>query len=255
MFIDNLALTEALLLFAAAILTYTGIVAWWGMHKNDPERVRAALRGSSVPVGGVGFAAVTLGLWSEMVWPYPSTMGGYNILFNDITLVFGMVLVAFAASAYLHLKLQYVGVFAFMAGAVTILYGWTGYGFAYTKEPFDFLLLYVGFGVAGVMALPASIVVDYYLSTVTSSTTLWRSSAAPTFGGRRSLGLRAVQRLGFGSSAPSGEVDTGSLRYRMPIYLHLLLLAFPVFMALAGLAAWWFLGTTIPGHLTPGKTP
>ena len=254
MFIDNLALTEALLLFAAAILTYTGLVAWWGMRNNDPERVRSALRGGAVPTGAVGFAAVTLGLWSEMVWPYPSTMGGYNILFNDITLVFGIVMLSFAVSAYLHLKLQYVGVFAFMAGAVTLLYGWTGYGFAYTKEPFDFLLLYAGFGVSGIAALPATMVVDYYLSTVSTSPTLWRSSSRSSFG-RRSIGVRAVQRLGIGSGATTEGSDASSLRYRMPIYLNLIVLAFPVFMTLAGIAAWWFLGTTIPGHLTPGKTP
>lgn len=258
MFIDNLALTEAFLLFAAAVLTYTGVIAWWGMRKNDRDSVRSALRGGSVPIGGVGVSAIVLGLWSEMVWPYPAVMGGYNILFNDITLVFGIVMVSFAVAAYLELRLQYVGILAFMAGSVTILYGWTGYGFNYTKEPLDFLLLYGGFGVAGIMALPATAVVDYYLGTVSKSDHLWRSST-PAVSGRRMLGTRAVQKLGVAGGSPAGAVteegSASALHYRMPIYLNLVLLAFPVFMALAGFAAWWFLGTTVPGHLTPGKTP
>lgn len=250
MFIDNLALVEAMLAFAAAVLAYVGVTTWWGIHKNDPERVRAALRGASVPLGAVGFSATVLGLWSEMVWPFPSTMGGYNILFDDVSLLFGLVLLSFAAAAYLNLRLQYVGLFAAMAGAATIIYGWTGYGFNYTKEPFDFLLLYLGFGVAGLMTLPATIVVDYYLHTVTKSDTVWRSTAPSTLG-LRALGARGTMRLGRSKEVASD----GTLHYRLPTVLHLVLLAFPVFMVLAGIAAWWFFGTTLPGHLTPGKTP
>lgn len=253
MFIDDLALVQVLILFAAAILTYTGISVYWAMRKNDSARVKAALQGSAVPVGAVGVSSVVLGLWSEMVWPYPASMGGYNILFNDIILVFGVVMVAYAASAYLNLRMQYVGVLAFMAGAVTILYGWTGYGFNYTKEPFDFFLLYAGFGVAGIAALPATLSVDYYLGTVVTSPTAWRATTPSAFRGRP-FGARAVQGLGKGQSEPEVS-STSSLAYRMPGYLQLLVLAFPLFMALAALAAWWFLGTTIPGHLTPGKTP
>jgi uncharacterized membrane protein len=251
MFIDNLALTEAFLLFAAAVLTWTGVASWWWIRKNEPEKVRTAIRGGAIPVGSVGVAAMILGLWSEMVWPYPAAMGGYNILFNDMTLLFGMVMVTFAVSAYLGLQLHYVGVFAFTAGAVVILYGWTAYGMNYTKEPFDFLLLYLGFGVAGVFALPATAVLDYYLGTVSKSDSLWRSDTASSFG-RRALGVRAVQKIA-GEASP--EPTVAALKYRMPIYVNLIVLAFPLFMALAGIAAWWFLGTTVPGHLTPGQTP
>lgn len=252
MFIDNLALTEAFLLFAASILTYMGVTSWWALRQNDPVQLRSSLRGAAVPVGGVGLVAVILGFWEEMVWPYPSTMGGYNILFNDITLVFGAVMVAFAATAYLGLRLQYVGVFAFVAGAVTVFYGWTGYGFAYTKEPLDFLLLYLGFGAAGIFTLPATVIVDYYLERVAGHEEAWRTSVpARTFFGRR-LGIRAVQKLdGSGTSSP----PAGPGRYRLPVALEVLVLLFPVFMALAGIAAMWFLGTTLPGHLTPGKAP
>lgn len=259
MFIDNLGFTEALLVFAAAILTYAGLAVWWTMRKNDPERVRGALRGLAFPVGIVGFTALVLGFWEEMVWPYPAAIGGYNILFNDMTLLFGIVLLSLAAAAYLNLRLQYVGIFAFVAGAVVLFYGWTGYHYAYTLDPLDTLLLYGAYGLAGILALPATIVVDYYLNTVSKSETAWRSTTT-TPSRRGALGVRAAQSIGLAAvgptNTPNTEVSTmTSLRYRMPIYVQLIVLAFPVIIALAGIAAWWYLGTTIPGHLIPGKTP
>ncbi len=262
MFIDDLGLTEALLLFAAAVLSYVGITTWWGIRKNRPESVRSHLKGAAMPMAAVGVASVVLGLWEEMTWPYPATpnpgsMAHYNILFNDVTLIFGLVLIAFAASAYFSLRLQYVGIFAFMAGAVTILYGWTGYGYNYTKEAFDFLLLYAGFGMAGILALPATVITDYYLGTVTSDPNAWRVSPSPMarrarFGSRAAQGLGLVPRASAEAGASSGTMP---LRYRVPFGLHFVMLAFPLFMGLAGFAAWWFLGTTIPGHLNPASGP
>jgi uncharacterized membrane protein len=258
MFIDNLAFTEGLLVFAAAILTYAGVAIWWSMRKNDAEKVRAALRGQALPVGIVGFTAVVLGLWEEMVWPYPAALGGYNILFNDMTLLFGIVLLSLAAAAYLGLRLQYIGVFAFVAGSIVLFYGWTAYGFHYTKDPLDTLLLYGGFGLAGILALPATVVADYYLATVTKSETAWRS--LPVSASRRGpLGARAAQPIGLAavgaSNTETPATSTTNLRYRMPIVLQAIVLAFPVIIALAGIAAWWYLGVTLPGHLTPGATP
>jgi uncharacterized membrane protein len=256
MFIDNLALTEGLLLLAAALLTMTGVSVWWAMRKNDPAKVRGALRGGALPIGAVGLTAIVLGFYEEMVWPYPAALGGYNILFNDITLLFGVVLVALAASAYIGLELRYIGVFAFIAGAITLFYGWTAYGFHYTKDPFDTLLLYGGFGVAGILSLPATIVADYYLGTVAKSDTAWRSTEPSAFR-RGILGTRAAQKIAPTNSPTENaiEVETTPLRYRMPSYVQVLVLAFPVIMALAGIAAWWYLGVTLPGHLTPGATP
>ncbi len=244
-FIDNLAFTEALLFFAAALLTYVGLTTWWAMRQNEPDKVQASLKGAALPIGAVGFTAVTLGLWEEMVWPYPSVMGQYDIMFNDVTLIFGIVLIALAATAYLGLRLQYVGVLAFMAGVVTLLYGWTAYGYGYTKEPFQMLLLYAGFSMAGILSLPATIITDYYLGTVAKSPTAWRTTAPATSRLAR-FGTRGVQGFS-GGSRPEGSGST--LRYRVPMYLHIILLLFPVFMALAGVAAWGYLGTTVPAHL------
>lgn len=253
-FIDNLALTEALLLFAAAVMTYMGVTTWWAMVQNRPDKVRSALRGAALPLGAVGVTSVTLGLWAEMVWPYGLSMpmASYNIFFNDATLMLGIVLVAFAAAAYLHLRLQYVGVLAFMAGVAVLLYGWSGYGLGMTKDPFETFLLYAGFGVAGIVALPATIVTDHYLANVAESPTSWRTSVPATSRLAR-FGTRAVQSLGGGPRSGGGESGSGGtggvLRYRIPTYVHIVLLLFPVFMLLAGVAAWGYLGTTVPHHL------
>jgi uncharacterized membrane protein len=254
MFIDNLALTEGLLLFAAAVLTYLGVSVWWAMRTNQPDKVHAALKGGALPIGAIGFTGLVLGFWEEMVWPYPASMGGYNILFNDMTVLFGVVMLSFAVVAYIGLRLQYVGVFAFMAGAIVFFYGWTGYGFHYTKDPFDTLLLYGSFGLAGVVCLPATIVVDYYVGTVAKSSTAWRTSS-PSFFGRRAMGARAATRVGLSPTAEPSGASTTSLRFGMPIALQLLVWVFPIVMALAGIAAWYYLGVTLPGHLTPGSTP
>ncbi len=252
-FIDDLGLIEALLLLGGVLLTYVGLVGWYRMYKNDAKGLRQALTGASVPLGGVGLAATILGLWGEMVWNYQpwAFLGGYNIFFTDVVLLFGLVLVALSVSMYKELSLQYVGLFALVAGGITLFYGWTGYGYSYTKEPFETLLLYAGFGVSGIMASPATVLVDHYLANGATSKMFW-TTAAPS---RSARGLTGAVRAAQSISPSTTEEKNGDLRYRLPIYVSFLLLAFPVFMALAALAAYFYLGSTIPGHLTPGKTP
>ena len=100
------------------------------------------------------------------------------------------------------------------------------------------LLLYLGFGMAGVRALPATLVVDRYLHHSEHAPAFWE---LPAFG--RSLGTRAVQPVG-----PVDHANAGG-GYAVPRYVTLLVLAFPIIMALAGIAAMFFLGSTIPSHL------
>ncbi len=259
-FIDNLGLTEVLIFFGAVILTYMGVTAWWWMRKNDAERVRSTLRGGAVPLGVVGFASLIMGFWSEFVWPYPWTprMAAYNVIFGDVTFFFGLVMVAVAITTYFGLRMQYVGVFGFVAGIVTLLYGYTMYMNNFTKDPFGSGLLFAGFGVAGILSLPATVVVDYYFGTAATSPVAWRSPFTNPAPVGRSLGVRAAQPVAGSAPSRSGTATDSSastptpstlLRYRMPFYTHLLVLAFPFFMALAGYAAWTFLASAIPGHI------
>ncbi len=253
-FIDNLALVEVLLLLGAAVLAYGGVLSWWAIRANRPKSLRSVLRGVAVPVGALGAVTTVLALWGEMSWPFPSSMAGYNILFFDTLLLFGLVLLAYAVSAYLGARLQYVGLFALVAGAVTAFYGWTGYTAtpAFTKDPFDTLLLYLGFGAAGVFAFPATLIVDYYLSASETLRAPFSSARRVAAVGLRRFGTRGAQPVIPGSVVGGSADPAPAPAYHLPVWAQSLLLLFPVFMALAAIAALWYFGVTLPGHLGGG---
>ncbi len=243
-FTDILALWQATLLLAAILFSYLGIVAYAAIRRNDIFGLRSALRGAAIPIGGLGAAVVTMGLWSEMTWPLP---GSYNILFGDMYLLFGVVLVAFAASSYLSLKLQFVGLFAAAAGCMTILYGISGYQLGMTKDPLETLALFGAFGLASILAFPATLVYDRYLFHGSDQATFW---TLPSFGRGHALGTRAVQSIvTVGATKTSVTEENASAEFTVPRYVTVMALAFPVFMALAGIAAMLYLGTTVPAHL------
>jgi putative membrane protein len=259
-FIDDLALIEVLLLLAAAVLAYGGVMAWWAIRTNDPKGLRNVLHGMAIPLGGVGLSLTGLALWGEMTWPFPGAdnLAGYNIFFFDPMLLFGIVLVSYAAAAYLSLRMQYVGLLALIAGAVTMFYGWTGYTAtaAFTKDPLDTLLLYFAFGAAGIFAFPATIVMDYFVRSTDKAEVPWVFSIRPLGAGRsRGLGVRGVQPIA-PSGSPSAEAATETT-YHVPIWAQGLLLLFPIFATLAAIAALWYFGVTLPGHLGagPGAAP
>jgi putative membrane protein len=242
-FIDDLALWEATLLLAAILFAYLGVVAYVAIRRNDILGLQSALRGGAVPLGGLGAAVVSLGLWNEMTWTLP---GSYNILFGDMYLLFGIVLVAFAVSAYLSLQMQYIGLFAAAVGSVTILYGISGYHLGMTKDPLETLSLYAAFGVAGILAFPATLVYDRFRFHKTNQATFWQ---LPTIGRGRALGTRAAQSIVGVSETKTPDVEEATPAYAVPRYITVMALAFPLFMVLAGIAAMLYLGTTIPAHL------
>jgi putative membrane protein len=255
-FLDNLALIEVLLLLAAATLAYGGLMAWWAIRTNDEKGLRSVLHGMAIPLGGVGIAITALAMWGEMTWPFLASdgMAGYNIFFFDPLLLFGLVLVAYAASAYLTVRMQYVGLFALIAGAVTIFYGWSGYTAhpAFTKDPLDTLLLYTAFGGAGIFAFPATVVMDYYCWASDKSRLPWVSSPVQVGESRpRGLGVRGVQPIAPAPPTEAGTTETAT-HFHVPLWAQGLLLVFPVVATLAAIAALWYFGVTLPGHLGGG---
>jgi putative membrane protein len=257
-FIDNLAFVEVMLLLAATILAYGGVLSWWAIRTNSPKGLRGVLRGMAVPLGAVGAVLTIVALWGEMTWPFLASdgLGGYNIFFFDPTLLLGLVLLAFAVSVYRSVHLQYVGLFALLAGGVVAFYGWTGYTAtpAFTTDPFYTLLLYFGFAAAGVFAFPATVVVDYYLDGSDGMRSPF--SSIPEFAARnlRRFGTRGSQPVIPGGAGSSATSDAGESppHYHVPMMVQSLLLLFPIFMALAGFAALWYFGATLPGHLGGG---
>ncbi len=258
-FVDDLALIEVFLMLVAAVLAYSGVRVWLAIRSNQPATLNKVLRGTAVPVGLVGATTLAISLWGEMTWPFPAAYGlaGYNIFFFDPLILMSFVLLGFAVSAFLGLRLQYVGVFAMVAGAATVFYGWVGYTAspAFTKDPFYTLLLYLGFGIAGIFALPATVVVDYYTASVEHGHVPWQVGRSAITTHLRSMGVRGVQSVvpdvTTSPSDPKAS-DSGEMVFHMPKVVQGLLLLFPLFVALAGIAAFWYFGVTLPGHLGAG---
>ena len=244
-FFDNLGLTVALILAGAAVLTMASIRAFWHILRNDPARVRATIKSSAVPAGIIGTVALSLGLWTEFTWPYllSDGLGSYNIFFGDVTVLFGMVLMVYAIVAYFGLKLEYAGAFGFVAGVITAWYGYWGYTtltsagtFGLTKDPLETFLLYGAYAAAGVFSLPAALAVDYYLE-----------HPGPAFP-KLSLSMKPVSDSAMEAQA-TGEGST-KVRYHVPAWMYLVSVWFPIFMFLAAIAAWFYIGDILPGHLT-----
>lgn len=261
-FIDDLALVEVLIGMVAILFAYVGVVSWWYIRTNKPKLLRETLKSSAVPVGGVGAFALLLAAWGEMTWPFNVTLpngtnvlGGYNIFFLDVLVMFAIVCLAYAVVAYTGKHLNSVGVLSVVAGICTAFYGYVGYNLApslqYTKDPLDTFLLYGAFGLAAILAFPATVLVDYYLHAAESGQTIWQRSAS-TVRMRAPMGSRAAQSVSGTGNTEEESSTTTTLKFRVPIVLQLIMLAFPVAMGLASIAAFWYFGTTLPGHLGNG---
>jgi uncharacterized membrane protein len=254
-FIDFLAFQEGLLLIAAVMVGFVGVNVWWAMLRNDHAGVTSALRSGAIPVGAVGFIATALAVWAEETWPFPSIpgtrMASYNVFFTDVYLLFGLTLVVLAITMALRLKLAYAGLFALVAGAITMGYGWNGYILGLTKEPLETLLMYLAFGGVGVFAFPATVMTDHFLAHPDGTAFAFRLSfAAPRSRPSIQSASRAVQPVVPGI-APESSDPTPTLRakFRLPVYVTAYSWVFLGIVALAAYAAFAYLLATLPGHL------
>jgi uncharacterized membrane protein len=246
-FIDDLGFVVVLILAGAAVLTYSSLRAYWHVLRNDPTRVRATIKASAVPAGIIGLLALAIGLFTEITWPYllSDGLGSYNIFFGDVITLFGMVMVVYAIVAYVGLKLEYAGLFAFVAGVITAWYGYWGYTtltssgtFGLTKDPLETFLLYGAYAAAGIFALPAALAMDW-----------WLEHPGPTFPEFTvTVSMTPVSEQAEASRA--AEVGPAKGGYRVPAWMYLVTVWFPIFMFLATLAAWFYIGDILPGHLT-----
>jgi putative membrane protein len=248
-FIDFLAFQEATLLIAAVLVGYVGVIAFFAMRRNDAKGVKSALQAGAVPIGSVGLIATALAVWAEEAWPLP---GSYNILFTDIYLLFGITLVVLAVSMAMSLKLQYTGLLALVAGGTAICYGWNGYIFHMTKDPLQTFLLYGAFGLAGILAFPATVITDHYLAHPDGTAFAFGTGAASA---RRRPSIqassRAVQPIVPTTNSGSAEPEVVSVasKFRLPAYINVTLIVFVISIALAGIAALFYLDSTVPAHI------
>ncbi len=244
-FIDDLGFVVALILAGAVVMTYTAIRAFWHLLRNDPTRLRAGIRASAAPAGIIGIAALAIGIFIEYTWPFllSDGLGSYNIFFGDVTCFFALVMIVYAIVAYQGLKLEYAGLFAFVAGIITAWYGYWGYTtlvapgeLGLTKDPLETFLLYGAYAAAGVFALPASLVVDW-----------WLEHPGPTFPKLSFSRTPVTEEV---PEAPAAGAGSEKPHYRVPYWVYLVTVWFPVFMFLAAIAAWFYIGDILPAHLT-----
>jgi uncharacterized membrane protein len=244
-FIDDLGLVVALILAGAVVMTYTALRAFWHILRNDPNRVRAGIKASAVPAALIGFLALSIGLFIELTWPFliADGLGSYNIFFGDVICLYAMVLLVYAIVAFFGLKLEYAGLFAFVAGVITAWYGYWGYTtlvnpgvIGLTKDPLETFLMYGAYAAAGVFALPAALVVDW-----------WLEHPGPTF---PKLTLSRTPISEIAEEHPTPETSSAGARYHVPAWVYLVTVWFPIFMFLAAIAAWFYIGDILPAHLT-----
>ncbi|MCI4326560.1 MAG: DUF981 family protein [Thermoplasmata archaeon] len=239
-FVDDLGLIVALILAAAAVFTYTSLRVFLAIYRNDSRGVRAILKASAIPTGILGGVSLLLGLFIEFTWPFllSDGLGAYDIFFGDVVMLFAMVLIVYAIVAYLGLRLEYAGLFALVAGITTAWYGYWGYTtlvspgtLGLTKDPLETFLLYGAFAAAGFFAFPATLAVDWFLAHPGPRWTPF------------SFALRPVTE--------ESEVPTpGTGPYRVPASFYLVAVWFPIFVFLAFVAAWFYMGAILPAHLT-----
>lgn len=243
-FVDALTLEMVTLLLAAATVAYTAVMGIVEYHRRGAEGLRAGLRGSAGPLAFLGAGVFGLGMWGSIAWPLP---GAYNILFSDVYVLFGMVLLAVAVSLFLGARLQYAGIFAAVAGAVTIDYGFQGYHLGLTKEPFEMFLLFAAFGVAAIAAFPATLVADRLLLGTPWGIARSAPAASPAGSLLGRFGRRAAQPVVPGTQADGASSVTTT--FGMPRYATAVVLVFAVVMVGAAIAAMFFVGNTVPAHL------
>jgi|ECHnycMinimDraft_1075156.scaffolds.fasta_scaffold02197_6 putative membrane protein len=161
-FVDILTAQLLALAFAGYIIVYTFLRAYL-RYRKERARVLDDLSYAAFPLGSIGLYIFVTGIWGQIVWPLP---GPYNILFYDMYPLLGLLLIAFAFAVtfesgkpqarYLH----FIGFFALLLGLATIYYGASGYAIQLTREPFIMFLMYVTLGLTGVLAYPATVIVE-----------------------------------------------------------------------------------------------
>ncbi|EQD52568.1 membrane protein containing DUF981, partial [mine drainage metagenome] len=142
-FLDDLTLILDLLVLLSATVFYTAFFVWWHSRKNDTARAQSHLKEGATIMGLLGTFLAALAFWGEFTWPLP---GAYNIYFFDPLFLLSLVLIAFGIAVWYRLPTHFVGMISLVIGAGVAYYGARAYILGLTQDPFETLLLYLGFG-------------------------------------------------------------------------------------------------------------
>ncbi|BBL47337.1 hypothetical protein MJ1HA_1438 [Metallosphaera sedula] len=156
-FIDDLALMLFTLPLVSVLIAYTTIQAYLGFRREGYSAIKRSLDDSIIPAGVLGVVITIMALWGEFTWTLP---GSYNILFYDVYLLMGIIILSYSIAVYMEKRLQTTGIFALFVGLITIYYGVVGYRLGLTEEPLALLGLYVAYGIAGILGYPVTVILD-----------------------------------------------------------------------------------------------
>jgi putative membrane protein len=168
-FLDDLTLVLDLLILVACITFYTGFMVWLEMRRKDRVRAQSHLREGSLIMGSLGAVMGLIALWGEFTWPLNVTIAGsnvlaaYDLLFFDTLILLAVLLVSFAVAVNLRRPTHMVGMLGVVIGFGIMYYGYRAYTLSLTEDPFETLLLFLGFGAVAVGSYPASLYVDWFV--------------------------------------------------------------------------------------------
>ena len=162
-FIDDLTLVLDLLILVTVAVFYTGFCVWFEARRRDTERAVSHLQGGAAILGLLGLGVGIIAVWGETTWPIPPSFGGYDLFFFDALFLLALVLIAFAMLVWRGLPTHFAGIVALVAGSGIIYYGARGYLVGLTLEPLETFLMYLAFGAVGILALPATLYLDWFV--------------------------------------------------------------------------------------------
>ncbi|MGI0100854.1 MAG: DUF981 family protein [Candidatus Micrarchaeaceae archaeon] len=142
--------------FAGFLLLYT-ITSMYLVYRKRQKNFSEYMNSAGVPLGLLGPFMLVEGLLGQFTWPLP---GSYNILFYDPLISFGLLLLGFAISVMLKVRLEYVGFFRLMVGAMVMVYGIEGYGIGRKGAPIALLGMYFLYGLSEIFSYPVSLIAD-----------------------------------------------------------------------------------------------
>jgi len=175
-FVDDLTLILDLMVLVTVIVFYTGFTVFVQYRRKDHERAVSHLQAGAVLLALVGAGIGLVALWGELTWPIPVAFGAYDLFFFDPLFLLSIVLIGFGISVRWGLPTHFVGIVAAVAGSGIIYYGARAYEIGLTLDPLETFLLYLGFGGAAILAYPATLFVDWFVTGPTNP----RSSPLPS---------------------------------------------------------------------------
>jgi len=136
-------LTLLLVNMMVALVLHALFIGFW--LDKDPKKV---IPGFLV----TGAVALIAGFRMTFTWPLP---GPYNIMYGELSVLFGALLFIAGLSVHFGWNLATVGIYALFGGAVAVLLGVRIWVSGMTNEPIVAGLGFVGTGAAAILTFPA----------------------------------------------------------------------------------------------------